>query len=307
MNKGILSIHKWSLEHPLINYLIIAIPIMLFTVMQIAPRQLGLVNDDGVLYWFPSIIFWLSVLVSVLYPFIIVRGDKINTIRDKKGSLVLQKVIESLNSVCNKKTNRFIDYINMRPKKDISNPFLDITQPALQIELLIEELNTCLAYVFNMNKSDIGISIMYKFQSDRKWDWLSHVNLKSGFNIEQLTSNNKSSAKQIIDGKTSYIFCRDKLKAESDGKYIKGKADRDESNFGSIVCRNISVESDRNNYLQCVLSISTYGKYICEAEEELQIKNVLDYLLIPFDARFKLELSLYYIKIYTDNNTLRNA
>jgi hypothetical protein len=302
MSKLVLIVHKWASSHWILNYLIIAIPIALFTVMQIAPKQLRLVNSDGVLYLFPSIIFWVAVALSIVYPIIITWGDRLSDRRKNNGNILLKHVIESIDAVCNRKMLRFIDYVRENGKKNIVDPFDDITKPNIQINTLIDELNICLAKVFNMERNDIGISVIYKQQSDKKWNWLYMINLRNGTNITEVVGNANSSAKQIIDQKTNFVFFRDKSQGEKAKQYVSGKVDSDQDKIGSIICRNISVESDDNMYVNAVLSITTYGKYICTDEDESEVRKLLDYVLSPFDKRLKLELTLLYIRNCAESN-----
>lgn len=293
------KVHDWSLRHWIYSTLLSTLPAIWFTVMQISGKQLKLINNEGEVHGFSLIFFWILILVSFFYSLVLAYKESDKARKMINAHILLDKVGSSIDKVCAKKTERFIDYIRQNSKKTITSPFHEITKPKIQVDILIDELNLCLSEILGMKRNEIGISIIYKKDGDRKWEWLHKIHLSNKTNIRDITDDPSSTARQIIDGKSRYLLIPSKSKAISDGSYKSKSNDTP----GSIICRDISVEFDGHKYLNAILSITTYGKEICNADTLEIVKENLNVLLTSFETRLKLELSLLYIKSCVQSNT----
>jgi hypothetical protein len=191
---------------------------------------------------------------------------------------------------------RFSSYIRGNSKKYIKNPFVEITKSKEQVVSLMDELNICLHKITGIRRENIGISIIYKYDCDKKWDWYYKINISGGLTIKDILENNNSTARQIIDGKTNLVFYTDKTIGINDGKYVPDIKDKSLNNSGSILSKDISIITDNSSSIRAILSITTYGEMICNESDELTKKNLLDYVLPSFETRLKIELCLDYIK-----------
>ncbi len=118
--------------------------------------------------------------------------------------------------------------------------------------------------------------------------------MANDWKLEDLLKDPRATMRQIVDGKTTSAFYPNKRTAMEKNLYLPGPKDSSNDYIGSIICRDISIDSHKS--VQAILSISTYGHQICEEDDDDTKRKVLNLLLPSFEKRIKLELALLYIK-----------
>lgn len=292
MNK----LYKFTTEHWIVNTFICSFPVIWFTIVQTVGKQINLVDEDGKLYTFSLVIFWFCVGLSIIYYGLTSWSNSNNNRKQTKSRQLLEDILSSTNQICAKKLQRFSSYIRGDSKKYIENPFIEITKPKEQIIGLMDELNVCLHKITGIRRENIGISIIYRYDCDKKWDWYHKTNISSGLSINDIVDNENSAARQIIDGKTNIVFYPNKTIGIKEDRYLPDIKDKNTSCSGSILCKDISIVSDNAKNVRAVLSVTSYGTQLCEEDDKVTQKKLLDFILPSFETRIKIELCLDYIR-----------
>jgi hypothetical protein len=232
---------------------------------------------------------------SFLFTLFKLFGDKYNNIVKDNGLLVLTIILQCVNLGKRRKLNRFYKFIHNYKNQSGVNPFNEITQPEKQIKVILDNIQFTLCRLFGINPNEIGLSVMYKTDKNENWQWAAHLNIENDLQLDSLVNDQESTAYQIISGNSKYLFYPDKRRGLKEKKFKPGPIDENKKYIGSILCKDISLDQN-NNLLQAVLSITTYGKQLCD-EYDIESRNKIEEILLPtFEYRLKLELALLYIK-----------
>lgn len=263
--------------------------------IRFAGTDFGLISEDGRMTWLAHAITWPIFVVSLIFALLKSAADKYNEDSKTKGGFILRSLLDAVNAVAADKKGRFDDYVRKNVGRSGLDPFMAITQPRIQIKALLENLRTTLSHIFGIDRSNIGLSIIYRDDIMDHWRWLEQINVDNDLDIDVLVSNAHSTTFQIIQDTATSIFHPDKRVAAADNKYLPSHKDAHHNNIGSILCREINLGND-NKYIRSVLSVSTYGKLLC-AEGDGDAINKIENLIIPtFEVRLQLELALLYAK-----------
>jgi len=247
----------------------------------------GLENVLSIFFYF-SILFFLIALLKFY-------GDKYNNLVKDNGLIVLSIILQSLNLGKRRKLNRFYKFIIDTKKHSVENPFYEITQPQKQIKVILDNIQNTFSRLFGIDPNDIGLSVIFKTDKHETWEWAAHLNIENDLQLQSLVNNKNSTAFQIISGHDKYLFYPDKRKGLKEGKFSPGPIDETKDSIGSIICKDIGLDQN-NNLLNAVLSITTYGKQLCD-EYDIESKSKIEEILLPsFEYRIKVELALLYIK-----------
>ena len=216
---------------------------------------------------------------------------------EKTEQIVLAAILERINAINNTEVRRFKRYINTHHGQQNLNPFFEITQPLIQLQYVLENLQIVLSQISNIYRRDIGLSLIYKTDNNPLWQWLFAVNIPPDYELDlkELISNPQTTARQIIDGKTNLIFFPDKRIGVQRHQYITGKRDLLNGGVGSILCKNITLETNEKS-IQAILSISTYGLQLCDTNDYDMVQQITSIVLPAFEQRIQLELASLYIK-----------
>ena len=280
------KLYNFFIKRWLVSVIILTLPSYYLILVRTLGGDLGLVYTTGALTYWGGFVFWPLFVISIGFAVIKTYGDKYNEQIKYNGQFVLQKMLSSVNAIKSKKLQR-----------SKLNPFHDITQPKRQIESVLENIQICLSEIFDINREDIGLSIIYKFDTpgNSNYRYLHTMNINNDLSLKELITNQNTTARQIIDGRSQSLFFPDKRIGDKSKQFVPGLKDKPFSNIGSIICRDISIDNEER-YVFAVLSITTYGKQICEVDDLYSIKRVENVLLPTFENRIRLELSLLYIK-----------
>lgn len=288
------KLYNYFVAHWVLSAFVLTISSHWFVIMRIAGKDLSLIDEQGRMTILSHVITWPLFVLSITFALIKTASDKYNEEAKNRGGFILQRMLDSVNAVTSKKMQRFFEFIDANVGKPDIKPFSDITQPRRQIESLLDNIQVTLSEIFGINRDEIGFSILYKPATKPNWEWLYSMNTIHDLDIATLTTNPCTSAKQIIDGKTTSIFFPDKRIGIKEKQYLPGPKDESFENIGSILCRDISIGEKK--HLRAILSITTYGKQLCAHNDKDAINKIENIIIPAFETRIQLELSLFYIK-----------
>lgn len=288
------KIYDYFLDHWVFSAFAMTFPAYWLAAIKLIGKDLNLVDKEGGLTLAGHWLTWPIVLGAFLFALLKTRSDFYDREGKKKGAFIWQRLLGGVNVVTSKKMTRFCEYVVAgSTNKDIT-AFKDITQPRLQISSLLDNIQSTLSEIFDIDSDQIGLSILYK-KPQHEWMFLESINITHDLDLQQLLNNPQTTARQIIDGKASSLFFPDKRIAEQSRQYVSGPKDRSFNTIGSVFCQDISIGTEPLRF-QAVLSITTYGRQLC-LEEDFDARGKIENKIIPtFETRLRLELALLYIK-----------
>jgi hypothetical protein len=290
-------LYNFFQNHWIASALIATLPGWFSIAVRLKGQSFGFTTKEGVLTALGDVLFWGIPGSTFLFTLAKFGADKYDSNAKIDGHILYQKVMDGVNSVTRAKLQRFEGFIRESAGSKLSiSPFERITQPQQQLDKILENLQITLSQVTDINRDAIGLSIIAKADEDTEWSWISKVNIENDLDLKTLISNPCSSARQVIDRKTSSLFHGDKAVAEQKREYVYGPRDDSYATPGSIVVRDVSIRSETHLFLHAILSISTNGKQLCEEGNRNTQKKICEFILPAFESRLRLELSLYYIK-----------
>lgn len=170
--------------------------------------------------------------------------------------------------------------------------FKKITKPNIQINLLLTETEILFREQFGINKEQLGITIIQK-KPKKPWDYKYKTNHDWNHTKPSNLFSKPSAAKECYE-QGEIIFYPDKLKAQKDGHYQFSDRDSRHKNKGSIFCYPVKANTPNHDVFY-IISIATYDKCICPANDHQQIKAIKT-ILTDICYRIDLELTLEAIK-----------
>lgn len=268
-----------------------------FIIVRILGPQIGALDSAGKMVKWAATVTWIAVGLSLAFALLKTRADRYNDELKANGQYVLDRMLQCVDAIKKRKLRRFCAYIhrNHGANHHALEPFHEITQPLAQIESILENIQIALSEVFGINRNDIGFSILYKTDVDDKWRYLHTVNIDNDLGLNALILNPATTARQVVDGKTSSLFFPDKREGIRLNQFVPGPRDTAHGNVGSVLSRDISLSSDLR-FVHAVLNITTYGKQLCEQNNFEARKKIEELLLPSFEYRIQLELALLYIR-----------
>lgn len=265
-----------------------------FFVLRSLGKDFNMVDDTNKLTSTFHWLFWPVFLFALLFTLLKTWADNYNQKIKNNGQLILNYLIENINSSMEYKSRRFELFVENNHAKRIPNPFHEITQPRAQIENILENLRETLSNVFGINRSNIGISLVYQVDG-HDWEWICSMNVNHDHTLDTLLKSRTSTLYQIINSNECYIFYPDKTVGIRDHKYLPDSADAKNDNVGSILCLEVSVGKN-DKHLKAILSINSNGLQFCNVNDRNAIHKIQNILLPSFELRLKNELYLLYIK-----------
>ncbi len=289
------AIYDYFIKHWFAAALLLTLSSYWFVILRIVGKDWDLINTDGSLTLFANIITWPLFGLSVIFAILKTKADQYNEQAKNNGQYVLEHIMQGVNAAKSAKLRRFCQYIEANHTSGDLYAFRDITQPRVQIEKLLENLQITLSEIFGISRDDIGLSIIYRFDKSVEWRWLYAMNTTDDLDLGTLVNNNETSVRQVIDDKLHSVFYPDKRIGIVEHKYLPGAKDRHFNNVGSVLCRDLSIWQEKRN-IRAILSITTYGKQLCEDGDRDSLNKIENLIVSAFTTRLQLELSLLYIK-----------
>ncbi|WP_241426490.1 hypothetical protein [Clostridium acetobutylicum] len=295
MGMMINKIYNKILKNFWLNCSLTVIPSIFFLAIKVIGKNIGLVNKQDDLTFLGGILFSIFIFFTFAYGVIKSYCDCHMNSKKSETQNILQNVASSTTSVCNNKFHNLIEYIEKSSQKEkLPNIIRDTMKPEIQIKELLKELEICLNYVTGIGRDNIEISIFQKFDFWNKWECKYYRNTNS-CEINNIVSDVRSTANQVINGQYDSLFFHDKRQAIEKNQYLPNVKDQASQNEGSIICLDMSLRKNNIKYISSVLNISTYGEKIISKDDK-ELKNKIKHFVIdPFLLRIKMELCNEYI------------
>jgi hypothetical protein len=259
--------------------------------LQFFGKRWGVLDDSGELGICGIIISVVFVLLTLTFTIVKTLADVKNEDGKFRGQTMLNQLLEEINASKRIKLNKYIEYA----ANTNVGEFITIITPDQQIKDLCNNLQNIINNLFGIDKSKIGLSIVYYI--NKKWEWLHKLNVDDDLNIDQLTTNPNTSLFQIISSKSHVVFWADKKEGITQQQFVASELDKSYNNAGSIYCADISIKKDKTIILPAVLSLTTYDQMLCLPTDNKTINYLTSMIMPAFQIRIELELCLLYIKL----------
>lgn len=286
--------YEWLNLHWRFSAFLSTIPGLWFIFIELLAQNIVLFRDeDGKLTQFGISLSIAIFVVFAVYSFLKAFGDNYIVYTRLEGQKVLGTLFQALSVNVIRKYGEYQDYIERATRKR-RNPLRRVEKPQSQITNLAFSIQSSFSRLFDIPEDQISVSIAIKSPGTGHWEWFRRINADNDSSLEELLANPTSSFFQIVNHIKSYVFYPRKVDGENAREYFPSPLDQQYDLIGSIICRDVSVES-RNRCLEGVLSVSTYGVEICDPDDEETIQKINTLVLPGFENLLRLELAIHYI------------
>ncbi len=179
--------------------------------------------------------------------------------------------------------------------------------PYEKIAFILKSISLCFETFLEIRPKYVSVAVFYHFdyQEDDKWNRLDKNYCQAYGNDEEVILDDDSFGKFVMEGTEGFYLINDKYydgakkkkyKINPKDTETKGKFHR----YGSIMGTKIIVKIDNKEYIQALLTISTYGKKIDTVpfgifREKLECK-IEDDILPVFKTNIESELMQIYLE-----------
>ena len=179
--------------------------------------------------------------------------------------------------------------------------------PYDKIAFILKSIILCFETFLEIRPKYVSVAVFYHFdyQEDNKWNRLDKNYCQAYGNDEEVILDEDSFGKFVMEGTEGFYLINDKYhdgvkkkkyKLNPKDTETKGKFHR----YGSIMGTKIIVKIDNKEYIQALLTISTYGKKIDTVpfgifREKLECK-IEDDILPVFKTNIESELMQIYLE-----------
>lgn len=314
----LLSLNKWMQDRPLILSFILSSSCLLFSFLLIyvgdkIPKPFTLTYYDSEGHIRLKTFGYILTVACIVWTFLLQASEKYyqykgnqDILNAESKSYIIERVDTRIVAVCNSKYNTLISMISNVVSGKEKAKYI-ISKPCEQLKTITREMARCLRSLlmhggYSLDENEMYVSIFYKFHTVDKWRQARSEFPETGLSIDDVTSNEASTFSHVLKNKNGIIFINDKQEGYNSGQYIPDKDDKYDDNGklkGSILCYRIICQKDGIDYIEAVLSISTYDKKIEPSNLPGKVKNTQDnicqYILQAFEKRIKIELCLVYL------------
>lgn len=179
--------------------------------------------------------------------------------------------------------------------------------PYEKIAFILKSISLCFETFLEIRPKYVSVAVFYHFdyQEENKWNRLDKNYCQAYGNDEEVILDEDSFGKFVMEGTEGFYLINDKYhdgvkkkkyKLNPKDTETKGKFHR----YGSIMGTKIIVKIDNKEYIQALLTISTYGKKIDTVpfgifREKLECK-IEDDILPVFKTNIESELMQIYLE-----------
>jgi hypothetical protein len=267
-----------------------------FILLQFLGKKWLWLDTNGELAPRTKLVSLMFVCITTVFTVIKTLSDKRNDEGKENGQMILGRLLDDVTDCKESKLHRYLHLIS---RNITHEDFMDHIRPESEINDIFSAIQNSISNICGINKSNIGLSIIYRFDINDKnaWKWLDRVHTNNDLSLKQLIDNPLTSARQIIDGNKDKIFFADKREAIDKNLFVPGMIDKDNDNIGSIYCGDISLKQDDDVVImQAIFTITTYVQQLCEKNDNSSINRIRSLIIPAFELRLKIELALFYIR-----------
>ncbi len=277
-------------ERVVLSVVLSALPVLWLSFVELLGRNVGFYTENAYLKSGLVITVYLALILCIGYAFLKSSGDKYNLVVHRRGTRVLTTLIGSLNAT---KLQRYHGFVSLlaKPNGDFLCQNLG---PIDNIRALLENMRGALSEVFGLSLEQIGLSVVYRLNQSSAWRLIPTSNLENELTVDELTTNQETSAMTVLRTRRATIFFPDKRAAHANRCYVYGPKDHGSGELGSVLCHDISIKHN-GTYVSAVLSVTSYEKQLCKPDDLDSRSKIINLLLPTMSNRLKLELALLYI------------
>lgn len=205
-------------------------------------------------------------------------------------NLLVEGLLNLFGGLVKKKKDRFFN--KAKTLKPRQNTFKEITHPKDQIEFLLDGLKNYLVNGFNIEKKNIGITIIQGEPEANKWWYAFKCDAQRQHTKARTLIDGQSTARYCLDSGDS-IFISDIRKGIKDGVFMPSERSK-KTDIGSIFCKPVRLHSKGKEYVY-VFTLAIFGQHLCTPFDENECR-ACESILDEIADRVELELYLYSIK-----------
>ncbi len=247
------------------------------------------------------LVLLLAVLFQILH---FIKSNNVDYHALLENYNAMKKVADSLSALCNRRTKRYIRFIEENKESSGIAALSGIHDPMENINNILDEISAFFADSLSIRRNQVSANLAYCISDNKIWTWADSNGTEDPA-LTALINDEQSAIYQICSGKQNFLFHADKIKANKKSEYVFSKKDAEHNNIGSIICAKVVCGKHNKEYILAVLSISTYGKRIIhDLNNEKQVKEFIkDQILEQYFERIRMELTLAYANYLASNNS----
>lgn len=186
--------------------------------------------------------------------------------------------------------------------------------PYEKIALILKAISECFETFSDIREKYVSVSVFYHFdfQEDDKWSRLDKNYCPAYENNQEVILEENSFGKYVMEGTEGFYWLNNKNR---DGvkkkRYKLNQKDIETKNkfhrYGSIIGNKIVVKIDSKEYIQALLTISTYGKKIYNDPFEIDREKLecqIEDVILPV---FKIDIESELLQIYLEEMCLESG
>ena len=186
----------------------------------------------------------------------------------------------------------------LQNERTISSFLKDAYDPLRRIDVILNEICSCLESISSIQKDKIYISAAVNL-SKGTWEWISNPPIAGTPSLGDLISK-KSAFHRVAVENRPYVYGDDKEAEAKEGRYLLDGKDATCGNQGSFICWEVSQHVSKSR-LRMIVSISTYGIRISSGGQplsedkivELYEKVIKEMLLESFEHELSEAMIIY--------------
>ncbi|SMP41596.1 hypothetical protein SAMN06265222_101618 [Neorhodopirellula lusitana] len=221
------------------------------------------------------------------------------TQRDQSYTEDLENLLNTIEKIICAKTVRFESRV--KKLKVSQSVFTTITHPIEQMDEIATEAVAFLSRQCQVSDEKFSITVIQVTESNagvRNAEMLVRSNkTRNHTSPDHLLSVDSALSRCIETGDP--VFYPDKQAAADDANYFLSRRDKSHDNKGSLYCEPVEIRIQQSVY-RFVVTFSTYGHQICPVGN-IEDEEAFKVFFRQFVRRFKLEMTLYAIKLFDED------
>lgn len=176
---------------------------------------------------------------------------------------------------------------------------------------ICKEFKNVISEITGITKEYLSVSFIYKYsyegvsKEDAKWKWIIGRELTNNVDLNVFVKKRDTVYNYLLTKNEGYVFANKKadLLDESNPEnnhYYFSKRDKMHKKEGSIFSVRIMFSNNAKQFVDSILTISSYGKFFTEPENEDVLRNLIIEELLPYYQRC-LETELGYLYLRHDH------
>lgn len=171
---------------------------------------------------------------------------------------------------------------------------------------ICKSFSNTIATISNIRKENISVSFIYRYIyqdstiDDNEWRWVIGKETTLNTPIMEFVSNKETVFYQLINSKSTAIFCNDKKEFADKEQYYLSARDNRHNKIGSFFAAKIMFSNNARSFSEGIIMVSSYGKCFVEknnthSQEEFK-KLIIDDIFPCYQRMIETELGVLYFR-----------